>query len=243
MGSRGWTAARNNPEEVEAMERRTLMALAAGVFLGGLVACGGGGSPDLGLGRSSGGTPFNAVQPPALWTNDGCVACHGPDGAGTSAGPDIRCTSFARIDVFVRTAPTSHPGGVFPQLTDANIDDLVAFLRTPACSANTPTSPAVGGNPPASHTQSEDGVLHHPDYKTNLATCTACHGANLEGSSIAPACASCHGTDHINDDGEDEAGENHVGERDSGSEDSGSENSGSENSGRDGGRENGGADD
>ena len=48
-------------------------------------------------------------------------------------------------------------------------------------------------NPPASHTESEDGVLHAPgmDYPyTN--ECTSCHGETLLGTAEAPSCYSCH---------------------------------------------------
>ena len=50
-----------------------------------------------------------------------------------------------------------------------------------------------GSNPPPSHTESEDGVLHAPgmDYPyTNQ--CTNCHGVTLLGTDEAPSCYSCH---------------------------------------------------
>ena len=174
------------------------------------IACGGGG--DLGAAPpgptvSSPSAPFVPAPAPALWADDGCAVCHGADGSGAGGGPNIQCTTYARLDSHVRTAGTSHVGGAFPLLSDDELLQIEAFLRTADCPGTSPGDPTPPtGDVPSTHTKNEDGVLHHPDYERNLATCTTCHGANLEGTSFAPSCASCHGSDGFEDDAfEDEA--------------------------------------
>lgn len=54
---------------------------------------------------------------------------------------------------------------------------------------------ACGGtssNAPASHTVSEDGVMHHTGLQDPMTNCTSCHGASLQGDQ-GPSCTSCHG--------------------------------------------------
>ena len=176
-------------------------------ILTGLAACGSGsdlgGSPTDGV-PGSPSAPFEPAPPPAAWADDGCVACHGADGGGAGGGPNIQCTDYERLDTHLRPVTTSHAGGAFPGLSDNELHDLVAFLRTADCMGGDLANPPPPTDVPSTHTQSEDGVLHHPDYETNLTTCTTCHGANLEGTSFAPACTSCHGGDGFDDDDEPE---------------------------------------
>lgn len=171
--------------------RRTGLALA---LL--LAACGGGGGSTSDATPADGATPFAPAPPPAAWADDGCAACHGGDGGGGGGGPDVRCTSYERLDTYLRDVSTSHAGGAFPGLGDDELLAMEDFLRTADCAGDGP------GGIPATHTVSEDGVLHHPDLETNLATCTACHGANLEGTRTAPACAACHGSGGFDDEDE-----------------------------------------
>ena len=176
----------------------TLLLLLTGM----LASCGSGSALDGDPAAASPGAPsasFTPSPPPAAWADDGCTNCHGTDGGGGGGGPNIQCTDFARLDAHLRPVTTSHAGGAFPALTDNELLDLEAFLRTADCPGDSPNPPPSNGIP-STHTKSEDGVLHHPDYETNLATCTTCHGANLEGSSFAPSCASCHGSDGFDDD-------------------------------------------
>lgn len=170
--------------------------------------------PSTGLASPSPTTPFVPAPAPALWADDGCAVCHGEDGSG-GGGPDIRCTSYAALDSYVRAVNTPHVGGAYPSLTDENLLALEAFLRAPDCPGTVPgqPTPPPSGGLPADHTENEDGVFHHPDYESNLSTCTTCHGPDLEGTSVAPACVSCHGTggfdDDAFDDDDDEADDDH----------------------------------
>jgi len=186
-------------------------ALAATALLAALVlgvaACGSGGDTG-GLVADAGGSSPPSFQPapaPSLWTDDGCSGCHGADGSG-GFGPNLHCVDFQRLDTYLRDPSTTHTGGAHPEYTDADLQDLVAFLQTADCAGGGGGTTPPPGGVPSTHTVNEDGVLHHPDYERNLATCTACHGANLEGSSIAPSCASCHGSGDFDDDvGDDES--------------------------------------
>lgn len=49
------------------------------------------------------------------------------------------------------------------------------------------------GGTPASHTNSEQGVLHAPGNDFPFTNgCTVCHGSDLRGG-VGPSCYSCHG--------------------------------------------------
>ncbi len=46
---------------------------------------------------------------------------------------------------------------------------------------------------PSTHSWSNLGVMHHPDRLTASTSCVGCHGAGLQGGSIAPSsCYKCH---------------------------------------------------
>jgi disulfide bond formation protein DsbB len=77
-----------------------------------------------------------------------CVACHGPEGKGIQGlGKDLTTSAFVKsqsdaqlIDFIKKGRPASDPAnttkvdmppkGGNPALTDANIADIVAFIRT-----------------------------------------------------------------------------------------------------------------
>ena len=76
------------------------------------------------------------------------------------------------------------------------------------CSGGNPTCTLTAGpdrsvtaiftSPGNGHTTFTDPALHGPAYAAFLSSavgalqCTKCHGANLQGQSIAPSCAACH---------------------------------------------------
>ena len=60
----------------------------------------------------------------------GCYQCHGTDGQGNEAGPALTPDTLPAVAIaaFIRTSPGRMP--VYPKesLSDAEIDDIVAFL-------------------------------------------------------------------------------------------------------------------
>jgi len=60
---------------------------------------------------------------------------------------------------------------------------LVLLAALAACS---------GSEAPSDHTVSMDGVKHKPGLQDPMTSCTACHGASLQGGD-GPSCTSCHG--------------------------------------------------
>jgi hypothetical protein len=57
---------------------------------------------------------------------------------------------------------------------------------------------AIFGAPGSSgHPNFMDGKVHGAAYLGATLTCSNCHGANLQGAGIAPACNSCHGMPHF----------------------------------------------
>ncbi len=62
----------------------------------------------------------------------GCYQCHGTDGQGNEAGPALTPDTLPAVAIaaFIRTSPGRMP--VYPKesLSDAEIDDIVAFLES-----------------------------------------------------------------------------------------------------------------
>ena len=72
--------------------------------------------------------------------------------------------------------------------------DLSGTAFAPSCtSCHAALWEGVGG-PPPTHTEPKgpNGILHRPGFADPAADCSACHGANLEGSASRPSCTSCH---------------------------------------------------
>jgi mono/diheme cytochrome c family protein len=76
--------------------------------------------------------PGNAENGKKLFTADGCYQCHGRQGQGGSAGPRLAPPKIPveAIKIYVR-----HPSGAMPPytpkvLSDVEIDDIYAFLKT-----------------------------------------------------------------------------------------------------------------
>jgi disulfide bond formation protein DsbB len=109
-----------------------------------LAACGGGAAPAATVPPTSAGDPANG-QTLFLGT---CSACHGPDATGVvGLGKNLTTSTFvaertdAEMVEFIKTGrPASDPlnttgvdmppRGGNPALTDANLADIIAFLRT-----------------------------------------------------------------------------------------------------------------
>jgi len=121
-----------------------------------------------------------------------CAACHGPQGAGTANGPDIRAAGAALADFALRTGrmplgdqgPPARRGT--PKFDDADIRALVAYV------ASLGTGPAI-----------PNVVVSGADLNAGrdlfVANCSACHGPAAGGGAVgggfvAPALTSADAT-------------------------------------------------
>lgn len=79
--------------------------------------------------------------------------------------------------------------------TPCHMPNLAGNEFAPSCtSCHPPLWSATGGGPFLPHTEpkgSED-ILHFKGFADPAANCSACHGANLEGSGSRPSCTACH---------------------------------------------------
>lgn len=106
-----------------------------------------------------------------------CAACHGPQGAGTANGPDIRSAGAALADFVLRTGrmPLGDPGAPMrrgtPQFNDADIQALVAYVGSLGQGPAIPDVVTTGAD-----------VNHGRDLF--VANCAACHGPAGGGGSV-----------------------------------------------------------
>lgn len=135
------------------MKRTSLFALVA-LLLGALVlsACGGGEAPAPSDGNGSAATAAPSLAGDASAGKDKfagtCSACHGPDAKGIAGlGKDLTTSEFAKgmsdaefVEFIKKGRPTSDPAnttgvdmpprGGNPALTDQDLADIVAYVRT-----------------------------------------------------------------------------------------------------------------
>jgi ubiquinol-cytochrome c reductase cytochrome c subunit len=106
-----------------------------------------------------------------------CAACHGPQGAGTSTGPDIRQAGAAAADFMLRTGrmPLADPANPIqrgaPLFDDAQIQALVAYV-------------ASLGNGPAIPNVVTSGADTTRGRDLFVANCAACHGPAGGGGAV-----------------------------------------------------------
>jgi len=162
------------------------LAIATALLALGLGGCGSSsGEPPVDPGSPPGGgetPPPDAAAGAALYADAGCGNCHGADAAG-AFGPALTCFPADGLDAYVRQATSPHTGGTHGEWTDDDLAALAAWLAGDGCARHVP----------ASHDQSQSGVMHRPGLDDPQANCTACHGENLQGFGTIPACATCHG--------------------------------------------------
>ena len=113
-----------------------------------------------------------------------CLSCHAINGEGGTFGPDLKKSSkdAAAMKEFIK-----NPSGGMPPvgLTDAQIDDVISFLKGGAAAGKPKTAaPAQASSAaPAKATASTDFTEGIKIYKEN---CQSCHKVNGEGGSFAP---------------------------------------------------------
>jgi disulfide bond formation protein DsbB len=121
--------------------KRWGIALAGGLLAVSLAACGGGGS------AATTAPTGDAANGQTLFTST-CSACHGPDAKGVvGLGKDLTTSTFvadktdAELVEFIKTGrPTGDPlnttgvdmppRGGNPALSDDDLNDIVAFIRS-----------------------------------------------------------------------------------------------------------------
>lgn len=116
---------------------------------------------------------------------ESCASCHGPAGAGTANGPDLREAGAAGADFYLRTGrmplASSNDQAVRkpPALTPEEIDRIVAYVAT------------LGDGPVIPYVSPEEASLQD-GAELYLSNCAPCHGAAGNGgaagrNAIAPA--------------------------------------------------------
>jgi len=131
---------------------------------------------DFLTGTASSGTGGSGSSGGQALYEANCSGCHGADGS-TLSGRTGAQIAAALVNV-------SSMQGI--SLSGTDIQAIADFLGGT-------NSGGSSGGPPASHTNSEDGIMHAPGNDLPYTNgCTACHGANLEGN-VGPSCTSCHG--------------------------------------------------
>jgi ubiquinol-cytochrome c reductase cytochrome c subunit len=132
--------------------------------------------------------PGTVTQPNAAGQalfEQSCAACHGPQGAGTSNGPDIRNAGVALIDFVLRTgrmplaAPNLQMQPGQPAFDDAQTSALVDYVASLGSGPSIPNVVTSGADLPAGR-------------NIYLNSCAACHGpagggGAVGGGFVAPA--------------------------------------------------------
>jgi ubiquinol-cytochrome c reductase cytochrome c subunit len=112
---------------------------------------------------------------------EGCATCHGPDGRGTSNGPDLRGAGAQAADFYLRTGrmplavPGEEPLRNPPLYSEAEIDALVAYVGS------------LGG-PPVPTVDPASGDLSRGERAFTL-NCAGCHGKLAKGGVVTGAIA------------------------------------------------------
>ncbi len=65
-----------------------------------------------------------------LFFRYGCASCHGLQGQGSAVGKDLGDASARKIAQKVRSGPKTMPGFSSSELSDEDMDKLIAFLQS-----------------------------------------------------------------------------------------------------------------
>ena len=131
-----------------------------------------------------------------------CAGCHGIDARGGRVGENVRGASASETSSAIR----SNEGGmgIMNCLPSSDISAIASYLNGQTATTTTTrasttttrwgtTTTTRRFNPPATHTERQDGFLHMPGKNSPYTNgCTTCHGATLQGG-FAPSCYTCHG--------------------------------------------------
>ena len=66
----------------------------------------------------------------ALFFRYGCASCHGVQSRGGAVGPDLSDSSASKIQREVRNGPEGMPAYVSSALSDEDLQDIIAFLKS-----------------------------------------------------------------------------------------------------------------
>ncbi len=107
------------------MKNKRVLGLIMGVFLASL----------LFLGLTIYGIPgisetSAAEEGKVLFTEKGCVACHGPEAQGTEIGPALPGHTAEQVRRQVRDPLSQMPPFTEEQISDAELDNIVAFITS-----------------------------------------------------------------------------------------------------------------
>lgn len=118
-----------------------------------------------------------------------CAYCHGSEACG-NIGPNIRDATFEELDVALRDAGSAHFGGAKPQLTDQDLQDLVAYLGS--FTEDCPHKDLVPAAKPAQYVDLSLIGVHDPGSHAYNPDCLSCHGARNQEGSVDGAITGSH---------------------------------------------------
>ena len=139
-----------------------------------------------------------AMPGEAIYQAEGCAACHGVGGTGTSKGPDLTqltqiMTPAALTNVLQHPTDRMHAGGMPPvRATGMDLSGLVAYLQ----SLGTPTTARPVATTAAAGAPSSSVAPMASHQATQVTSQPAMNDIEAQGKVIfdAHGCAKCHGT-------------------------------------------------
>lgn len=118
-----------------------------------------------------------------------CNTCHGINGGGGNAGPDLAQGGPyepRRVERVIRDPTAFNPRSIMPYtaLPPSDLTELVAYVAELNPNSRMPFMPAVGPKRPASHLEENWFLNHKFEVRKDPAYCSTCHKQRF--------CQSCH---------------------------------------------------
>jgi ubiquinol-cytochrome c reductase cytochrome b subunit len=118
-----------------------------------------------------------------------CTSCHGVNGGGGNAGPDLAQAGPWKRAVLVdilKNPTRVRPRSIMPpaDVSPAKLDDLVSYLMALTPSSRLPFEPQVGPRKPPSHFSDTWYIDHKFEVRKDPTQCSKCHEPSF--------CQSCH---------------------------------------------------